>query len=95
MMAGVRTAAIEVIATATLGAVVGFGGLGRFIIDGYAQRRYEEVLVGGVLVALLAIVTETVLAWAQRRLDHSHRSRGDEPAPPLEPESVIDPLPVG
>ncbi len=95
VMAGVRTAAVEVIATATLGAVVGFGGLGRFIIDGFAQRKYEEVFIGGVAVALLAIVTEPTLGWAQRRLDHSHpagRRRGPEA---LDPGDVIDAVPVG
>ncbi len=95
VMAGVRTAAVEVIATATLGAVVGFGGLGRFIIDGFAQRKYEEVFIGGVAVALLAIVTETTLRWAQRRLDHTHTPRGRRPVEALEPDDVVDAVPVG
>lgn len=67
VLAGLRTAAVQVVATATLGAVVGTGGLGRYLIDGLAQRRYEEVVAGGVLVALLAIATELSFAWLQRR----------------------------
>jgi osmoprotectant transport system permease protein len=67
VLAGVRTAAVQVVATATLGAVFGTGGLGRYIIDGIAQRKYEEVFAGAVMVALLSVVTELVFAWIQRR----------------------------
>ena len=95
VMAGVRTAAVEVIATATLGAVVGFGGLGRFIIDGFAQRKYEEVFIGGVAVALLAILAESTLGWAQRRLDHSHPAGRRRRPEALDPGDVIDAVPVG
>jgi osmoprotectant transport system permease protein len=95
IMAGVRTAAVEVIATATLGAVVGYGGLGRFIIDGFAQRKYEEVFIGGVTVALLAVITETTLRWVQRRLDHTHPARRRRRPEALDPADVIDAVPVG
>jgi osmoprotectant transport system permease protein len=67
VLAGVRTAAVQVVATATLGAVVGTGGLGRYLVDGLAQRKYEEVFAGGLLVALLAIGTELLFSWLQRR----------------------------
>jgi len=49
--------------TATLGAVVGTGGLGRYLVDGLAQRKYEEVFAGGLLVALLAITV--AVSYAQ------------------------------
>jgi osmoprotectant transport system permease protein len=71
---------VEVLATATIGAVVGFGGLGRFIIDGFAQRKFEEVFVGGVLVALLVIVAESTLRWAQRRADFANGGRTERSA---------------
>lgn len=58
ILAGIRTAAVQVVATATLGAVVATGGLGRYIIDGIAQRRNEEVFAGALIVALLSILTE-------------------------------------
>jgi osmoprotectant transport system permease protein len=80
IMAGIRTAVVEVLATATIGAVVGFGGLGRFIIDGFAQRKFEEVFVGGVLVALLVIVAESTLRWAQRRADFANGGRTERSA---------------
>ena len=67
VLAGLRTAAVQVVATATLGAVVGTGGLGRYLIDGIAQRRYEEMFAGAMLVSLLAVLTELLFAWLQRR----------------------------
>ena len=58
MLDGVRTAAVNVVATATLGALVAGGALGRFIVDGFALREYDQLVGGALLVALLAIVTE-------------------------------------
>jgi osmoprotectant transport system permease protein len=68
ILAGVRTAAVQVVATATLGAVFGTGGLGRYIIDGIAQRREHEVFAGAVIVALLSIATELGFGVLQRRV---------------------------
>jgi osmoprotectant transport system permease protein len=67
VLAGIRTSAIAVIATATLLAYVGGGGLGRFIIDG-ASISYQDprVFVGAAAVALLSIATELVLAIVAR-----------------------------
>lgn len=67
ILAGIRTSAVQVVATATLGAVVATGGLGRYIIDGIAQRAHEEVFAGALLVATLSTVTELAFALAQRR----------------------------
>ena len=58
MLDGIRTAALNVVATATLGALVAGGALGRFIVDGFALREYDQLVGGALLVALLAIVTE-------------------------------------
>jgi len=66
VVGGVRTAAVQVVATATLAALVAWGGLGRFIVDGTAQRDFVQVFAGAVLVAALAIVTELALAGLQR-----------------------------
>lgn len=68
VLVGIRTAAVQVVATATLGAVFATGGLGRFIIDGIAQRRYEEVFAGAIVVAILSILTELVFGVIQRRV---------------------------
>lgn len=68
IMAGIRTSAVQVVATATIAAQVGWGGLGRFIIDGIAVRDFVRVLGGAVLVAALALATEATLAAIQRLL---------------------------
>ena len=66
VLAGLRTSAVQVVATATLGAVLGTGGLGRYIIDGIKQQDDPQLFVGAVIVALLAIATELGFAALQR-----------------------------
>lgn len=66
MMAGIRTSAVQVVATATLAALVGWGGLGRYIIDGLATRDFQEVFAGAVLVAVLSLLVEIGLSVLQR-----------------------------
>ena len=68
ILAGVRNAAVAIVATATLGALVAGGGLGRYIVDGLARQEYERLFVGAVLVALLAIATELAFGLAERLL---------------------------
>ena len=66
VMAGVRTAAVQVVATATLAALVAWGGLGRFIVGGFSQRDFVQLFAGAGLVAVLPILTELALAGLQR-----------------------------
>jgi osmoprotectant transport system permease protein len=66
VFAGIRTAAVNVVATATLGALVAFGGLGRYIVDGLALQEYDRLLAGAVLVALLAIAVEVAFGRVER-----------------------------
>jgi osmoprotectant transport system permease protein len=66
VMAGIRTSAVQVVATATLAAVISLGGLGRYIIDGLSQRNTPEVVAGAVLVAALSLLTEFALSALQR-----------------------------
>ena len=66
VMAGLRTAAVQVVATATLAAVTAWGGLGRFIVDGFGQRDDAQVVAGAILVGLLALATELSLGAAER-----------------------------
>jgi osmoprotectant transport system permease protein len=63
---GLRTATLQVVATATIAAYVGLGGLGRYIIDGEASANFTELGAGAVVVACLAIATEGVFQLAQR-----------------------------
>ena len=68
VLAGVRTAAVEVVASATLAAFIGGGGLGEYIVDGLANQDYAELLTGAIAVAALAILTEFALGALARRL---------------------------
>ena len=71
--AGLRTSTVQVIATATLAAYVGSGGLGRIIRDGFAVRDLPAVFGGAVLVAGLALVAEIGLGRLERRLTPGRR----------------------
>jgi osmoprotectant transport system permease protein len=66
IMAGVRTSAVQVVATATLAALVAGGGLGRYIVDGLARSDNPRTLAGALLVAALALSTELSLAGLQQ-----------------------------
>lgn len=68
MFAGTRTAAVQVLAGATLASFIGGGGLGDFITAGIAIGDVSRLLVGAVPIALLAIGTEFGMAWVERRL---------------------------
>ncbi|WP_308163946.1 ABC transporter permease [Nonomuraea sediminis] len=68
IMTGLRLATVQVIATATIAAYVSFGGLGRYIFDGLAQRDLAQVLGGAVLVAVLAVAVDLILAGIHRIL---------------------------
>jgi osmoprotectant transport system permease protein len=84
VLAGLRSAAGQVIATATVAAFVGLGGLGRYIIDGYAARDIAEVTGGAIVVALLALVVDGLFALAQRAAVTAQPPRGPVLAPRLE-----------
>lgn len=64
--AGFRTATVQVVATASLAALVAGGGLGVIVNDGFGRQRPGQIIAGALLIALLALVTEIVLAGVQR-----------------------------
>ncbi len=66
IFSGVRASFLQVIATATVTAYVGLGGLGRFLIDGLSQQDYPQMASGAVLVAALALLVDLLLALVQR-----------------------------
>jgi osmoprotectant transport system permease protein len=68
VVAGVRTASVEVVASATLASFIGGGGLGDFITVGIAMSEMPPLLVGAIPVALLTIATELGFAGLQRGL---------------------------
>jgi osmoprotectant transport system permease protein len=68
ILVGLRTAAIFVVATATIAAYIGLGGLGRFIIDGLASSQYGPVAGGALLVVILAMLVLALFAVLNRLL---------------------------
>lgn len=86
IISGLRSASLQVIATATVAALAGSDGLGRLVVDG--QRRgaggYPEMFAGALLVALLAIVVDVLLgtlAWALGRRGSGPRTPTDDDLP--------------
>lgn len=68
ILLGMRTAAVQVVATATIAAYVGVGGLGRYIVDGQARQDLPMMLGGSVLVVALAVITTLLFAGLHRAL---------------------------
>jgi osmoprotectant transport system permease protein len=90
IVGGFRTATLQVIATATIGAIVSGGGLGRFIVDGIHNQDYTTVIGGVILVSGLAIGADFVLAGVQRwvtprgvKLAAARRDEPSDVAPPV------------
>jgi osmoprotectant transport system permease protein len=95
MMTGIRTGAVQVVATAGLAALVGGGGLGRLVNLGFGQQNYGLIIAGAILFAVLALLTEAVLvgvSWAvtpgQKRLPFLSRRR-------LGPAAIPEPTASG
>ena len=66
LIGGIRSATLQVVATATVAAVVGAGGLGTYIFRGLRSNDYVQMLAGSILVIVVAIVLELVFATVQR-----------------------------
>jgi len=66
ILSGIRSAMLQVIATATIAAVLSLGGLGRFLIDGLASQDFPQTASGAILVAVLALALDMVFALVQR-----------------------------
>jgi osmoprotectant transport system permease protein len=81
VLGGVRSAAVQIVATATLGAIFGSGGLGRFLVDGIAQNDDGQVFGGVLLVAGLAIATELAVEILQRLVRSPGLGRGGATPP--------------
>ncbi len=66
LAAGIRTSAVQIVATATLAAIIGAGGYGEYILAGLYQLDAVQIFAGAVPVAVLALVIELGLGWIQR-----------------------------
>jgi osmoprotectant transport system permease protein len=65
LVGGFRSAVLQVVATATVAAYVGLGGLGRFIIDGQRLSDYPQMVSGSILVIVLALALDVVFVGIQ------------------------------
>ncbi|MER7045620.1 ABC transporter permease [Streptomyces jumonjinensis] len=74
LMTGIRSAAVQVVATATIASMVGQGGLGRIITAGFNTFDTAQVVAGALLAAGLALLVEGALAAADRLLDPARRA---------------------
>jgi osmoprotectant transport system permease protein len=68
VFSGIRTAAVEVVASATLAAFIGGGGLGEYIVNGLAENDRPQLLEGAISVGVLALLTQWLLGGVERRL---------------------------
>jgi osmoprotectant transport system permease protein len=66
LFSGLRSAALQIIATATIAAIVGLGGLGRFLIDGQKSHDFPQMGAGALVVAVLALLVDFLFALVQR-----------------------------
>lgn len=64
ILGGLRTATLQIVATATVAAYASLGGLGRYLIDGIKVRQFHLALVGALMVTALALLLDAVLAFA-------------------------------
>jgi osmoprotectant transport system permease protein len=71
ILAGIRTATVATIGTATIAAAIGGGGLGTFVFRGIAMADANTILAGAVPAALMAIAADEVLGWIERRVSFS------------------------
>src|ERR1700735_2501609 len=95
IMGGLRTATLQVVATATVAAYASLGGLGRYLIDGIQVRQFHIAVVGALMVAALALILDAALAcavWASvpgtgrlRRSPHDQASKSPGPSPNVDP----------
>jgi osmoprotectant transport system permease protein len=92
IMSGVRSATLQVIATATIAAYVSLGGLGRFVFDGQAQQDYPQMASGALLVALLAMLADFLLSLLQRGIVSRGISGRYAKSGPAEDTASVDAL---
>jgi osmoprotectant transport system permease protein len=78
ILAAMRVSAVQVVATAPLAALVAWGGLGRYIVDGFAVQDNVRVLAGGILVAVLSVGTELLLGAVEKRVVPHGLSRTED-----------------
>jgi osmoprotectant transport system permease protein len=92
LLTGMRISAVQVVATATLGALVGYRNLGTPIVSGFTSPNKGPLLAGAIAVALLALITDAFFVVADRRLVPWRRTRRTADVA-VAPEAVPGPAP--
>lgn len=72
MILGVRTAAVDALTIATIASLMGAGGLGRYVLTGLAINNFTMIVIGSSLITIMAFLTEAVLGYFQRRIEHRY-----------------------
>ncbi|MDH4111610.1 MAG: ABC transporter permease [Actinomycetota bacterium] len=84
IMTGLRLAAVQIVATAGLAALIAGGGLGRYVIDGFYQRENDRMVAGAILIAAISVLTDLVFTLLARlaapRLTSGSKGSGKIPA---------------
>jgi osmoprotectant transport system permease protein len=95
IMTGLRLAAVQIVATAGLAALIAGGGLGRYIVDGYALQDTPRIVAGSILISALAIATDLVFTLLSRlaspRLTSRARRPKEQKAAAYRPERPPEP----
>ncbi|MCW4458997.1 ABC transporter permease [Microbacterium sp. MPKO10] len=94
IVSGLRSAALQVIATATIAAYLPLGGLGRFVFDNLSLRRWDAVIGGAIVVTVLALIVDGLFALLERsvvsRGVRAARSRDGSAAQPARKSVAAD-----
>ncbi len=84
IMTGLRLAAVQIVATAGLAALIAGGGLGRYIVDGFALQEDARIVAGAILIAALSLITDGVFSLLAKatapRIDSRGRGAGSDAA---------------
>lgn len=93
IVGGLRTATLQIVATATVAAYASLGGLGRYLIDGIKVREFYLALVGALMVTLLALMLDALLAaavWMSQPGAARFTRSSDLPQPLLDDEVALE-----
>jgi osmoprotectant transport system permease protein len=84
IMNGVRQGAVQLVATVSIAAIAAFGGLGRIVTRGYANRDVGQIVAGALLIAVVALLTELLFEFLASRVDYRRRARQPRKEPTAE-----------
>jgi osmoprotectant transport system permease protein len=63
IMTGIRLAAVQIVATAGLAALIAGGGFGRYVVDGFYLQENDRMVAGAIAIAVLSVLTDLAFSW--------------------------------